>query len=92
MKPGRGGFVFPPVPDFRFHQTKHQTLRVSERDLSLENMKNVVRYPDTEQTLRRGVHGGTVKKFRKTVDAKTLVVVAEIKDKECWLLTGFFAD
>ena len=80
------------MPDFRFHQTKHQALRVSERALSFENMKNVVRYPDAEQALRRGFHGGMVKKFRKTVDAKTLVVVAEIKGKECWLLTGFFAD
>ena len=80
------------VPDFRFHQTKHQALRVSERELLFEDMKNVVRHPDAEQALRRGFHGGTVKKFRKTADSKTLVVVAEIKGKECWLLTGFFAD
>lgn len=80
------------MPDFRFHTTKHEALRVSERDLSTENMKNVVRYPDSEQLLRRGNHGGMVKKFRKTVDGKTLVVVAEIKGKDCWLLTGFFAD
>ena len=80
------------MPDYRFHTTKHEALRVSERGLSVENMKNVVRYPDTQQSLRPGIHGGTVKKFRKTVDAKTLVVVAEIKGTECWLLTGFFAD
>jgi hypothetical protein len=80
------------VPEYRFHHTKHQTLRISERELSSENLKNVVRYPDLEQFLRRGVHGGTVRKFRKTVDGKTLVVVAEIRGKDCWLLTGFFAD
>jgi hypothetical protein len=29
--------------------------------------------------------GGAVKKFRKTVDGKTLVVVAEINRKYSWL-------
>jgi len=80
------------MPAYRFHQTKHQALRVSERDLSLEDMKNVVGYPDGDEFLRKGLHGGRVCKFRKTVAGKTLVVVAEIKGKECWLLTGFFAD
>lgn len=77
---------------YRFHQTKHQALRVSERDLSLEDMKNVVSYPDESLFLRKGFHGGRVSKFRKTVADRTLVVVAEIKGKECWLLTGFLAD
>ena len=79
------------VPAYRFHQTKHQALRVSERDLSFENMKNVVCYPDESSFLRKGLHGGRISKFRKTVEGRTLVVVAEIKGKECWLLTGFFA-
>ena len=55
-------------------------------------MKNVVGYPDAEEFLRKGIHGGRVFKLRKTVAGRTLVVVAEIKGKECWLLTGFFAD
>jgi hypothetical protein len=80
------------VPEYRFHHTKHETLRVSERELSVENLKNVVRYFDTEQFLRHGYHGGAVKKFRKTVEARTLVVVAEIKGDDCWLLTGFIAN
>lgn len=80
------------MPTYRFHQTKHQALRVSERDLSLEDMKNVVNYPNETFALRLGIHGGRISKFRKTVDGKTLVVVAEIKGKECWLLTGYFAD
>ncbi len=80
------------MPAYRFHQTKHQALRVSERDLSFEDMKNVVGYPDSSQFMRNGIHGGRVSKFRKTVDGRTLVVVAEINGKECWLLTGFFTD
>ena len=80
------------MPAYRFHQTKHQALRVSERNLSLEDMKNVICYPDETDFLRKGTHQGRVSKFRKNVGCKTLVVVAEIKGKECWLLTGFFAD
>ena len=67
------------VSECRFHFTEHQTLRVSERDLSSENLKNVVRYPHAAQFVRRGVHGGIIRKFRKTVEGRTLVVVAEIK-------------
>lgn len=73
----------------RFHATRHQTLRVDERNLSLENMKNVVRYPDTRQRQRPGVHGGVVMRHTKTVDGQAHVVIAEIKGDECWLLTGF---
>ena len=72
------------MADYRFHTTRHEALRVSERELSVENM--------TRNKTWAGTHGGTVRKFRKTVEPKTLVVVAEIKGKDCWLLTGFFAD
>ena len=35
--------------------------------------------------LRADARGAPLKKFRKTVDGKTLVVVAEINGKDCWL-------
>ena len=31
-------------------------------------------------------------KFKKTVDGKTLVVVAEVKKSECWLATAYYED
>jgi hypothetical protein len=73
-----------------FHVTKHQALRLSERDLSLENVKNVVRYPDSVENLSRGRHGGSLKKLKKKVEDKTLVVVAEIKRTDCWLATAYY--
>jgi hypothetical protein len=73
----------------RFHATRHQSLRVDERNLSLENMKNVVRYPDNTQRQRPGNHGGVISRYTKTVEDETLVVVAEVKGNDCWLLTGF---
>jgi hypothetical protein len=73
-----------------FQITKHQALRLAERDLSLENVKNVVRYPDSVEELRRGGHGGSLKRFKKMVDEQTLVVIAEIKRTECWLATAYY--
>ncbi len=60
------------------------------RNLSIENIKNVVTYPDKETKINRpGRHGGKVRAFEKTVDGVTLKVVAEIKGSECWLMTAY---
>lgn len=74
---------------YRFHSSAHERRRVDERNLSLENMKNTVNYPAVVKSQRAGSHGGTVKRFEKTVDGDTQVVIAEIKGRECWLMTGF---
>ena len=76
----------------KFHLTRHQALRLAERQLSLEDVKNVVKYSDSEQILNRGNHGGNLKKLWKTVNEKTLVVVAEIKREECWLATAYYEE
>ena len=77
------------VPSYRFHQTDHLILRSEERNLSLENIKNVVRYPDKQKRIGRGEHTGIVYVFEKKVDQVTLKVVAEIKASECWLMTAY---
>ena len=75
---------------YNFILTKHCELRLDQRCLSLENVKNVVRYSKEVKVLNRGKHGGLLKKFRKSADDKTLVVVAEIRNKTCWLATAFY--
>lgn len=74
----------------RFHVTKHFYQRVDERDLSTENAKNVVQYPDSSRKLNRGRNGGILTMFKKAIDGKTLVVVAEMKKNECWLMTTYY--
>jgi len=60
------------------------------RNLSSENIKNVVNCPDKETKISHpGRHGGKVRAFEKTVDGVTLKVVAEIKGSECWLMTAY---
>jgi hypothetical protein len=55
-------------------------------------MKDVVKYHSHKRQQYRGRHGGHVYKFTKTVDGKTVAVVAEVKKSECWLVTAFFVE
>ena len=54
----------------RFHATRHSASGASERNLSFEELKNVVNYPDSKQKSGRGAHGGQLTIFRKSVDWK----------------------
>lgn len=54
-------------------------------------MKAVVHSPTSHEDLRPGRHGGTIRKMRKA-NRRTLVVVAEIKGREAWLLTAYYEE
>ena len=74
----------------KFYSTAHAKERIGQRDLRLDEMKQVVNYHDTKTQQYRGDHGGFVYKFKKTSGSKTLTVVAEIKADQCWLISGWF--
>lgn len=74
----------------KFNITTHARQRSAERGVSLEAMKDVVNYHQSRIQQYLGDHGGFVYRFKKAVDRKTLVVAAEVKGTECWLLTGFY--
>jgi len=76
----------------RFHTTRHSAIRASERNLSFEDLKNVVNYPESKQRQGSGAHGGQLTLFRKPVDGRTLVAVAEIKGNDCWIVTGYYEE
>ena len=78
--------------NFRFHGTHHAAMRAVERGLSTENLKNVVRYPDSKiKRPARCQHGGQVFEFAKEVDGQTLICIAEVKNADCWIITGYYA-
>jgi len=78
------------VGDYRFHFSHHAVQRVDLRNLSTENLKNVVRYPDKKTKVNRPTkHKGTIWVFEKSVDSIKLKVVAEIKGEECWVMTSY---
>ena len=54
-------------------------------------MKAVVRSPASREDLRPGRHGGTIRKLRKG-NGRTLVVMAEMKGQEAWLLTAYYEE
>ena len=74
----------------RYHVTRHMALRLSERKISLEHAKNVVHYGVEEKQLRRGGNGGILTRFAKTDCGRKLVVIAEIKNNDCWLATVYY--
>jgi hypothetical protein len=77
--------------NYRFHGTRHAAQRLAERAISEEDLKAVVRSPASREDLRPGRHGGTIRKLRKG-NGRTLVVVAELKGQEVWLLTAYYED
>jgi len=77
--------------DYRFHGTRHAAQPLAERGISEEDLKAVVRAPASREDLRGGRHGGTIRKLRKS-NGRALVVVAEMKGYEVWLLTAYYED
>jgi hypothetical protein len=75
-----------------FHDTTHAGTRRQERQLSVEQMKDTIGRHERRIQHRRGEHGGFVYEFHQRVAGTTLVVVAEIKKHECWLITGYYEE
>lgn len=67
----------------------HAGRRRDERGLSLEQMQDVVRQPQRIERHRRGEHGGFVYEFTRVTAGERLTVIAEVKQQQCWLITGW---
>jgi hypothetical protein len=72
-----------------FHDTTHAGVRRRERQLPLAEMQGVVRQHQRRIQHQRGEHGGFVYESHQRLAAKRLVVIAELKKQECWLITGY---
>jgi hypothetical protein len=55
-------------------------------------MKDTICHHEQRRQHRRGEHGGFVCEFRRRAGARTLVVIAEIRKQECWLITGYYEE
>jgi hypothetical protein len=76
-----------PIKTFR--DSTHAGNRRRERGISVQAMKDVVQYHHKKTQQYRGEHGGFVYRFSKSVGGRTLVVVAEVKKHECWLISAW---
>lgn len=75
--------------DFVFHPTRHSMYRTSERSIADAEVEEVVRTGAVIHTNQRGVHGGLKRLYRKFVLSRVVVVVAEIRKKDCWVITAY---
>jgi len=73
----------------RSHISHHIAERLELRGISLEDVKMVIQYGESELAPGKGKHEGRLKKFHKTVESKTLTVIAEIYREEYWLITAY---
>ena len=77
---------------FEFRDTSHVEKRARERGFTIEQAMLTIDEPDSilKTPPRRGNHGGMLWLFFRTFGSKTLVVVAEVKSHECWIITGYW--
>jgi len=77
---------------YRFHDTTHVGKRSSERGFTVAQALETVNHPSRilKHPPRRGNHGGLIWLFFRAYGSRVLVVVAEIKKNECWIITGFW--
>jgi hypothetical protein len=73
-----------------FYVTSHVLKRIAERGLTLEQLKSVVNGPSRKMQQYRGDNGGFVYKFEKEISGVQVAAIAEVKQSECWLISGWF--
>lgn len=73
-----------------FYPTKHFHVRHAERRLNTDDIKAAILSPTKRKFLKKGKNGGRLTRFEKTAGGKTLVVIAEIKAGECWIVTAYY--
>jgi hypothetical protein len=63
--------------------------RTSERSIVDAEVEEVVKTGAVIHTNQRGVHGGLKRLYKKFVAGRVVVVVAEIRQKDCWVITTY---
>lgn len=80
--------------EYRFHDTAHVEKRARERRFSVGQAILTVNEPGSilKTPPRKGNHGGFIWLFFRLFESRILVVVAEVKDNECWIITGYWEE
>jgi len=79
---------------YEFHDTVHVENRARERGFRLEQAMLTINEPASilKTPPRRGNHGGMIWLFFRPFENRVLVVVAETKSHECWIITGYWEE
>jgi hypothetical protein len=78
---------------YEIHDTAHVEKRAKERGFTLQQAIETINAPAgiLKTPPRRGNHDGMIWLFSRGFDGKVLIIVAEIKNHECWIITGYWA-
>jgi hypothetical protein len=79
--------------EYKFHETSHLSARAAERSFSVEQAIETVKAPSSvvKNPHKKGNHGGLIRLFFRSYGSRVLVVVAEVRKHECWIITGYWA-
>ena len=79
---------------YRFHDTAHVEKRARERGFTVEQAMLSINDPASilKTPPRKGNHGGLIWLFFRRFESRILIVVAETKDNECWIITGYWEE
>ena len=78
---------------YEIHDTAHVEKRARERGFTLQHAITAIEDPAgiLKTPPRRGNHGGMIWWFSRAFASRVLFIVAEIKNHECWIITGYWA-
>ena len=79
---------------YEFHDTAHIEKRARERGFTVEQAMLTINEPASvlKTPQRKGNHGGFIGLFFRAFESRILVVVAEVKANECWIITGYWEE
>ena len=79
---------------YEFHDTAHVEKRARERGFTVEQATLAINEPGSilKTPPRKGNHGGFIWLFFRASQSKILVVVAEVKTNECWIIPGYLEE
>jgi hypothetical protein len=73
---------------YKLHDTAHLEKRAREQaTLAINEPASILKTPP-----RKGNHGGFIWLFFRAFESRILVVVAEVKANECWIITGYWEE
>ena len=79
---------------YKLHDTAHLEKRARDRGFTIEQATLAINEPASilKTPPRKGNHGGFIWLFFRAFESRILVVVAEVKANECWIITGYWEE
>ncbi len=67
----------------------HSMHRQTERDISTQQIEHAIRNGTAKNQPHKGERGGTIRRFESQDDLRKIVVIAEIVNQDCHVITTY---